>query len=430
MTVPPPSLPPAPGPSRRRFLGSALGVAALGPLADVRAAFAADLQATGQDPSREDYALDPTAIYLNHASLGTVPRAVHKAHLGYLDTLERNPWLYTFGGAWDASREQTREAAAALLGCDADEVALTHNTTEAFNLLAAGLPLGTGDEVVFSALNHSGASVCWHHWAKQRGYAVRKFALPPTEAARMTTEELVAAHVEPLTERTKILVLPHVDNMVGVRHPIAEITRAAKRAGVEFVAVDGAQAVGMFDVDVTALGVDFYATSAHKWLQAPKGSGLLVVRRALRDVVHPMWVTWGQAIWSDSARRFEDYGTRDLPAVLALGDAMAALPRITPERRQRHFAALRTALRRRVESVPQLDWRSPAEWADGGSLASIEVRGHSARDVAKQLWERHRIVVRGFDGDGLNALRVSPGLATGPKDCERLLDVLTREFCG
>jgi len=110
------------------------------------------------------YLLSPDVLYLNHASIGTIPRAVHEARVRYLTLCESNPHLYMWGEAWVAPKEAVRSKGAALLNCTPQEIAVTHNTTEGFNLLALGLDLGAGDEVLFSSLNHGGASApspCW-----------------------------------------------------------------------------------------------------------------------------------------------------------------------------------------------------------------------------------------------------------------------------
>ena len=98
---------------------------------------------------------------------------------------------------WVVGNRTTGEAICIDPGADPDEVAITHNTTEGFNLLAQGLPLGPGDEVLFSSMNHDGASVCWDHHASKKGYAVRRFDFPVTDVPRLTADDLTR-HLEPI----------------------------------------------------------------------------------------------------------------------------------------------------------------------------------------------------------------------------------------
>jgi selenocysteine lyase/cysteine desulfurase len=389
--------------------------------------FAADLERLHGVPLgrglRDRYLLGSDVTYLNHASIGTVPRAVHEAHVDYLATCETNPWLFMWGGAWEEAREATRTSVASLLGADPADVALTHNTTEGFNVLAAGLPLEAGDEVLFSTLNHGGASVCFEHMAARKGFRVRRFALPGRSAARMSAEELVDAHVRALRPETRLLVLPHVDNRVGVRVSLLRLVAAAKDQGVEWVAVDGAQTVGMFPLDLERSGVDFYAGSPHKWVQSPKGLGLLYVRPGALPAVQPLWVTWGQQRWAGTVRALEDYGTRNLPELLALGDAADFQLALGLRAKEVRYREMRRHLRERVGASSRLAWHSPGEWEDGASLVAVEVRGRAAPEIGAWLWERHRVVVRAFGGD-LNALRISPDVPTNDADLDHVLDLL------
>jgi len=422
-------------PTRRAFLRAVgRGAATLSalPLVEavtgIEAAFADDLGRLARKPgalSAQElaprYMLADDVVYLNHASIGTVPRSVHSAHLRYLELCETNPWLYMWGGAWEEAREATRASVAGLLGADADDVALTHNTTEGFNLLAQGLPLGPGDEILFTSLNHDGASVCWEHMAARRGFSVRRVPFPVADAAEMTGDDVVAFHRNRIRPETKVLVLPHLDNAVGIRHPLAEMVAAARDAGVEYVAVDGAQTVGMIPLDLPSTGVDFYAGSPHKWVQAPKGLGLLYMRPGVRERVEPMWVTWGQRSWEGTVRIFEDYGTRNLPEVIALGDAADLQATLDARGKVERYRTLHRALREATEASPGVTWRSPRAWNDGGMLVALEVRGRSSSEVGAELREEHGVILRSFGGDELNTLRVAPNLATSAAELERFV---------
>lgn len=422
--------------ARRTFLKQAsLGLAApvLAQLFAVRRVFAGELPETGAAISgepfsrlRDAYSLSPEVTYFNHASIGTIPRAVQKARQGYLEVCETNPWLHMWGGAWEEPREEVRRKASALLHCRPDEVAFTHNTTETFNLLAQGLPLGRGDEVVFSSLNHTGASACWHHHAETRGYRVRSFDFPVLEVPRMTKDDVLAVYDSAISRRTRALVVPHVDNVVGLLHPVSDLSRLARSRGVEFVAVDAAQTVGMLPVDAGAMGVDVVASSPHKWLQAPKGLGLAYVRREIQDVLRPMWVTWGQERWRGTARVFEDYGTRNLPEVLALGDAIDFQQKLGETVKAEHHRKLRERVRAAVEASPKLAWRSPESWELSAALYAVEVRGEKSQDVFQKLYREHGFVVRPFSTGELETVRLSPNVANTVDDVERFFDRLAR----
>lgn len=420
--------------TRRRFLellaSGGAGAAVLARLAATQEAFARHAAPSGPIAGQEfqalarDYLLDPGVLYLNHASIGTVPRPVLTALREYLRLCESNPWLYMWSEPWQGPREEVRGRAARLLRCSAAEIAITHNTTEGFNLLAQGLRLGSGDEVLFSSLNHPGASICWWHLAGSRGFRVRQFDFPVARAADMTADDVLDVYDQAITPATRVLVFPHIDNIVGLRHPLGAMTALARDRGVEFVAADGAQSAGMIPVDLAASGIDFYATSSHKWIQSPKGLGLFFAREAVRESLRPMWVTWGQERWAGSARIFEDYGTRNLAELLALGHALDYQEALGEAPKNARYEAMFDRARQIVDEAPGLIWRSPRSWDDAASLFAVEVLGRQAGPLAAELFEEHGVVVRAFEAPGINALRVSPNVATSDDEVQRFFSLL------
>lgn len=418
--------------TRRRFLrtlvasGAALPVVARAE--GIEAALSTGSSAFPLDPTseasvrrlRDQYLLSDDLIYLNHASIGTVPAAVHRAHIGYLELCESYPSLYVWGG-WREVTEGIRGQAAALLGCRADDLAITHNTTEGFNILAHGLPLGPGDEVLFSSLNHAGASVPWDVLQRHGGFSVRRFDFPIERAPELTVDEVVAAHAEAIRPETRVLVIPHVDNMIGMNHPVRAIADAARARGVDFVLVDGAQSVGMLPVDLSAAGVDAYAMSPHKWLQSPKGLGLFWVSSELQTVLPRMWHKTGGTGIEETARKYEDYSTRAWPAVIALGDALDFQAAIGVQEKARRYDVLWNHVRSRVQADGRLEWRSPAAPELRSIIMAVGVRGASAADVGPRLLESVGAEMRAFRG-AFDALRVAPNVTTAEAELDRFLD--------
>ncbi len=421
---------------RRTFLkqvASAAGVTGLGTLLAAQRSFADALDLLATDAPRttaefaalrERYLLNRDVIYFNHASIGTIPRIVHEAHVRYLEICETNPWLHMWGGAWEEPRESVREQAARLLRCLPTEMVVTHNTTEGFNTLANGLALGPGDEVVFSSLNHDGASECWFHTRRTKGFVVKRFVFPVLDLPTMSEQDILDLYDRHITSRTRVLVFPHVDHTLGLRYPVRRLAALAKSKGVEIVAVDGAQSVGMLDVNLHDLGVDVYCASPHKWLQAPKGLGLMYVRADIQASLRPMWVTWGQRRWEGTSRVFEDYGTRNLPALLALGDAMRfqeTLGAAAKERRyQEIWRTFLTAARENQKTV----WRSPESWALACSLFAIEIKGKPSGDVLRTLADRHGFVFRAFSSETLNTVRISPNVYNTEEEIQLFFQAL------
>lgn len=374
-------------------------------------------------PDRSDYSLSRDVIYLNHGSIGTIPRIVQQARREYLDACETNPWLYMWGDAWNEAYESCRGKAANFLNADTDEISFTHNTTEVFNLLALGLPLGPGDEVLFSNLNHAGASIPFSFHAKKRGFSVVHFEIPMDDLSLIRKQDIVRMYEERITENTKMIVIPHIDNTIGIRQPVKEITAMARANGVEYIALDTAQSMGMITVDVQELDIDVIGTSAHKWIQSPKGTSLAYFSRRIWEDIHPMWVTWGQQRWELSARRFEDYGTRNRPEVLTQGHSLDFQAAIDLGAREDKLQELWSAALKMADDHPNTTWRSPREWELGGSLYAVEIRGEKASDYAARVYNEHGIVLRPFDN--LNTIRISPNVFNTVEELEKVFEQIS-----
>ncbi|MEO1021203.1 MAG: aminotransferase class V-fold PLP-dependent enzyme [Bacteroidota bacterium] len=373
-------------------------------------------------PNKRDYGFGDEVTYLNHASIGAIPNAVHKAHVELLTLCEQNPWLYMWGGDWEEPREQVRQKAADFIGAPSSEITISHNTTEVYNVLAMGLPLGPGDEVLFSNLNHAGASIPFEYHSKRKGYTVREFNIPTDDVPSLTKSEIIQLHVDQITPATKLLVLPHIDNSVGIRQPVKEIVKAAREKGVEYISLDAAQTVGMIPFSVNDLDVDVIATSTHKWIQSPKGVSITYVRENMWEILEPMWVTWGQNRWGVSARRYEDYGTRNFPEVITLGHALDFQMKLDENLKQNKLKTLWSLCQELSEEHPKTIWRSSRDWELGGSLFAIEIKEEKASDFAQRMFKDHGIVFRPFNN--LNSVRISPNYMTSEDEVRRFFELI------
>lgn len=369
---------------------------------------------------RNQFMLDDQVNYLNHASIGTMPKTIHKAHTELLALCESNPWLHMWGGEWEQPRENVRAKAAQFINAKPTEIAFAHNTTEVNNLLAMGLPLGNGDEVLFSNLNHAGASLPYEFHANRKGYKVIKIDIPFESISKLSKQEVIDLHIKSITPNTKLLVLPHIDNTVGLRTPVKEIVAQARQKGVEWITLDTAQSAGMIPLDVRELDIDVMSTSAHKWLQTPKGVSYSYIRENMLDVIKPMWVTWGQTRWEGSVRIFEDYGTRNLAEVLTLGAAIDFHSKTSWKDREKHFIRLRDFAMEKAKKHNGAEWKSSYDWELSGSLYAVGLNNEQASDFAARIYRDQGIVVRPFDAPGLNSIRIAPNLMNTDEDIEKL----------
>ncbi|MFY0698057.1 MAG: aminotransferase class V-fold PLP-dependent enzyme [Balneola sp.] len=376
----------------------------------------------GSLPTKDDYSLDKQIKYLNHGSIGTIPKIVQQAHREYLSLCESNPWFYMWSGEWEKPLESVRQKTAEFLNADSDEISFPHNTTEVYNLLALGLPLGHDDEVLFSNLNHAGASIPFHIHSKKRGYSVKVFDIPVHDLPNITKEEILDLYEANITSRTKLVVIPHIDNTFGIRQPVKEITALARSKGVEFVSLDTAQTMGMIPVDVKDLDIDVIGTSAHKWIQAPKGVSVAYFNKRIHQKLDPMWVTWGQKDWKDSARKYEDYGTRNLPEVLTLGHSIEYQSNIESILKEEKLKNLWKHAQNLCEQNSNTVWRSPSDWELSGSLFIVELKNEQPSILSKKLFKENGFVFRPFDQH--STIRISPNVFNTTEELDELFELI------
>lgn len=256
---------------------------------------------------REQFLLPDDRAFLNPGSLGVMPRPVLQA---VFDSLTRGAeyasdavprWGYE-------SLEPERAEMASFLGCGPDELAFTHNCTEAMSFIAAGLDLKAGDEVLTTNQEHGSGISCWRVKAARVGVVVREVEIPlaPREPAELL-ERLQAA----MGPRTRVLSFSGVTSPTGLVLPSREICEAARARGILTV-LDGAHMDGQMPVNLRDLGCDYFAGSPHKWLFAPAGCGLLYGRG---DALDRLWPTVATGGWDNRAglksARFMMIGTNN-----------------------------------------------------------------------------------------------------------------------
>jgi selenocysteine lyase/cysteine desulfurase len=405
---------------RRSFIGRMAAAAAVPWLAEAAEGmdrFAADLSQAVDDESfwrsvRSQFTFRPGLTHLNSATIGATPRPVVSAHAAHLWETEGHPQDQVFG-APRLRMDDVRGQAAAFLGASTDEVALMRNTTEGMNAVAQGIDLGPGDEILTTNHEHPGGSVCWEHVARRYGARIVKIEMPAPVRSAEQLVELVEAH---LTPRTRVCSFSHVCTITGLVMPLAAISAITRPRGTLLVC-DGAQAPGMLDVDVVALGVDTYASSSHKWLLAPKGTGLLYIREGVRDRVRPMCFESGQGAYTAS------FGTRNVAIALAHGVTLDFHDTIGPERVEGRCRALRRRARAGLEQLDGVRILTPEHESLCGGIVTISLEKGDYREVRRILHDEHDIVLKNGKAE-YNAIRISTHIFNGEADVDRMLAAL------
>ena len=355
--------------------------------------------------------------YFNNGSLGSCPKTIRKATTKFRDTLDDFPSKYMWGG-WNKEKETVRKKTASLFSVSEEEIALIHNTTEGMNLIARSLDLQEGDEVILADHEHSSAVSPWKVWQESKGI---KLVRPTLPILPESVDELLEVFKNSITPKTKVISVCHLINTNGMILPIKEISKMAHEKGI-LVAVDGAQAAGMFTFDLKDIGCDFYTVSAHKWLFSPKGVGIFYAKKESQKHLKPLIVARGYE--DTSIRRLENYNTRNLPEVLGFGAALDYRDTIGGKKIEARTYELKAYFRSAIEEHPKLVLKTPALDSLSGGIQVVEVLGKDVRKVKNRLFDDYGIDSRPISTFGLNAVRLSFAIFNTKKDIDLLVNAL------
>ena len=235
---------------------------------------------------RSPWLLEPEVSFLNHGSFGACPEPVLEAQRAWRDRLEREPARF-LDRELEGHLDDARTDVAAFLGADPDGLAFVPNTTTGVSTVLASRRFGPGDELLACDHEYNATLNALRAAAVRDGATVVIVRVPfPVR----DPSEVVEAFLEAVTPRTRLALVSYVTSPTALVMPVAALVRELNRRGVDTL-VDGAHAPGMIPVDLAALGAAYWTGNGHKWLCAPKGSGVLHVRADLRAGIRPLVVS-------------------------------------------------------------------------------------------------------------------------------------------
>jgi selenocysteine lyase/cysteine desulfurase len=369
------------------------------------------------DAIREFYDFESGFIMMNNGTLGPMPKPVFNALVRCFRVQMTNPFdgynhLPTF-------REAVRSKLAGFVNAAPEEVALTSNTTEGVNLVVNGLDLKAGDEVLVTSLEHPGHINPWRLKEKRVGIKITEAPMP---LFPKTPQEIVDAFAAAITPRTRIISISHTVFITGLIMPLKELSQLAHDKGLLILA-DSAHGIGMLDLDMKQLGVDFFMSSPYKWMGAPTGIGLLYVRKEVLDQVWPTIVSSG---WDreTSAAKVEPQGQRSDAFLFALDEALNFNNRIGRTRIEKRIKVLAGYLRQELTKVPGVKVHTPLDPYLGAGLTAFSMTGADAARLVEYLRSKHNLVVRttGSAAAGTYGVRVSTPIYVSTKEVDLVLD--------
>jgi selenocysteine lyase/cysteine desulfurase len=361
----------------------------------------------------QEFHLPGWRCFLNNGSLGVAPRRVVRRMKNYLETAaslvndDYPRWGYE-------TLDDERAAVAAFAGCKKEELAFTHNATEALSTVAEGIDLKPGDEVVLTDHEHPSGLNPWLRRARRDGITMREVKIPhpPKDPAQLA--DLLISAIGP---KTRVLSFSGILSPTGILLPVREICAAARAKGV-LTLVDGAHMNGQVPFRIDELNCDFFAGSPHKWMFAPAGCGILYVREEHIERLWPTIVTGG---WDDPAMkagRFMRLGTNNRATVEGMMEGLRFLQEIGPDAIYARIHSLARTCLRMARERSYIQPLTPGDDRMYGSLVCLTFPGKNL----DPLWEAFK--KRRIWTIGSTRMRVSCHIHTRLKDLEYFFETL------
>jgi len=386
----------------------------------------ADAVAAHEDYWREiqsAFTLDRTIVNLNNGGCCPSPRVVHEAFKRYLDLSNQAP-VYHMWQVLEPNVESVRRQLAAEFGCDAEELAITRNASEALQIAQLGVDLRAGDEVVTTNQDYGRMLDTWEQRVRRDGIRLSKISFPvPPKSQDELADRLLAA----ITPATRVLHFCHITNLTGQIFPVRRICDEARRRGVTTI-VDGAHAFAHFPYKAADLGCDYYGTSLHKWLLAPIGTGFLYVRRENIESLWGLQPTAGSR--AKDIRKFEEIGTHPAANHNAIAEALTFHDGMGIERKAARLRYLRNRWANRLQATGRFKIHTNLDPAQSCAIGTVQVLGVPTGKAVQQLWDKWRIIATPIVHAEYEGIRVTPNVYTTLEEIDTFAGAMEKVAAG
>ena len=311
-----------------------------------------------------------------------------------------------------------RTRLAAMGGCPVEELIVTRNTTESLDTVIGGFHWQAGDEAVMAQQDYGAMLDMFGLQARRHGITNRVLSLPMDPRS---DDEIVRLYESAITPKTRLLMICHMVNITGQLLPVAAVADMAHRHGVQ-VMVDGAHSFGQLEFAIPDLRADYFASSLHKWLGSPLGSGILWVRR---DHIPELWPTFAElGIPDTDIRRLNHTGTQPVHTILGINDALDFHESIGIKRKEARLRYLQRYWTDQLRGHAHIYLNTPSDPARTGAIANVGVTGIEPAALGQTLFDRYKIWTVAIDGAGVRGVRIVPHLFTSTADLDALVRAL------
>src|SRR6187455_2661203 len=419
--------------TRRDFIsiaGKSLGLAALSSatigslLRNIQAAsknvahLSAEQTATNEDywsVIQNSFSVTRGIINLNNGGVSPSPRIVTEALVRY-QWQQEDATAYTMWEILEPQCETIRAGLAELFGCDREEIAITRNASESLETLLMGMDFKAGDEILTTTQDYPRMLTTLRQREKRENLKLKliQIPIPPKNLG-----EISSAFEKGITDRTRLILIAHQINITGQITPVKAVCEMARAKGIETI-VDGAHSFAQFDFKQKDLGCDYFGTSLHKWLYAPKGTGMLYVKRDKIEKIWPMMAA--ESKQASDIRKFEEIGTHSAAMKLAIGEAILFHNGIGGKRKEARLRYLSRYWMNKLKEVPKIRFNTSFDPNQSCAIGNVHIEGTDPNAVTKYLFAKHHIFTVAIMHEEFQGIRITPNLYTTFSELDRFCE--------
>jgi isopenicillin-N epimerase len=421
--------------NRRQFLtsaGKSLGLMALSSatvaslLENVRAVGKAiDHLSPVEAASNEDYwaaiqqsfSVTRGIVNLNNGGVSPSPRIVTEAFVRYTWQQE-DATAYTMWQILEPQSETIRTGLAEIFGCSPEEIAITRNASESLEILLMGMDLKSGDEILTTTQDYPRMLTTLKQRELREGLKLNLIKVP---LAPKDINDIAAAFEKAITPKTKLILISHQINLTGQITPVRKVCEMARARGIETI-VDGAHSFAQFDFKRDDLQCDYYGTSLHKWLYAPKGTGMLYVRK---EKIPKVWALMASEDKNkNDIRKFEEIGTHSAAMRLAIGEAVLFHNAIGAKRKEERLRYLSRYWMNNLKAIPKAGFNTSFDDTQSCAIANFKIDGIDPVQIGSYLMAKHKIFTTPIVHPEFKGIRITPNVYTTLWELDRFCEVV------
>lgn len=386
---------------------------AISHLSPVQAAADEDYWATIQ----QAFSVTRGIVNLNNGGVSPSPRMVTEAFVRYTWQQE-DATAYTMWQILEPQSETVRTGLAEVFGCSAEEIAITRNASESLEILLMGLDFKSGDEILTSTQDYPRMITTLKQRELREGLKLNLIKIP---IAPNNVDDIATAFERAVTPKTKLILVSHQINLTGQILPVRKVCEMARSKGIETI-VDGAHAFAQFDFKRDDLQCDYYGTSLHKWIYAPKGTGMLYVKK---DKIAKVWALMASEDKNkNDIRKFEEIGTHSAAMRLAIGESILFHNAIGGKRKEERLRYLSRYWMNKLKDVPKVGFNTSFDPKQSCAIANFKIDGIDPVAIGGYLMSKHKIFTTPIVHEEFTGIRITPNVYTTLWELDRFCEIV------